>query len=267
MTLRDRIGFDASGTKLEDALAWAAANEIFFVDFNADRGPNHMDAWTKERVRSARETCDRNGIQIGLHTLSAVNVAEFSPHVSRGVDEYLRASVDLANNLGCNWTIVHAGYHFSSDETDRRKTALERLKRIVQYAGDTGARLILENLNREPGHAEIHYMAHTVEECRYFFDAIPPEQLGWAFTANHSNLVPEGIAGFLDAFGIERIVEVRLADNTGEYEIHMNPGEGNIDFKSLFQRLESAGYQGHYSMAFGTLEDKLRARDIFVGLV
>jgi hypothetical protein len=31
------------------------------------------------------------------------------------------------------------------------------------------------------------------------------------------------VGGFLDAFGVERIGEVRLADNTGEYEIHLPP--------------------------------------------
>jgi sugar phosphate isomerase/epimerase len=80
---------------------------------------------------------------------------------------------------------------------------------------------------------------------------------------NHAHLVPEDVDGFLDAFGIERIGEVRLADNTGEREVHLNPGEGNIDFRTVFDRLESAGYAGFYSMAFGGLSDKLAARELF----
>ena len=54
--------------------------------------------------------------------------------------------------------------------------------------------------------------------------------------------------------------EVRLADNTGEYEVHLVPGEGTIDFKALFNRLESTGYTQHYSMAFGSDDEKLVAR-------
>jgi sugar phosphate isomerase/epimerase len=266
MTLRDRIGFDAGTTKLEDALKWAADNQFYFLDFNADIGPNHMDSWSRERIRSVRDFCHNNGIAIGLHTLSAVNVAEFSPYVSRGVDEYLRASIDLANNLECHWTIVHAGYNFSGDVENRKKASLERLERTAKYAADTGARILLENLNLEPGHAEVHYMAHTVEECNDYFDAMPPGRLGWAFTVNHSNLVPEGAAGFLSAFGVERIGEVRLADNTGEYEVHMIPGEGNIDFHSVLGSLESSGYTGHYSMAYGSPEQKIASRDWLVSL-
>ena len=263
MNLRDRIGFEAGGTRLEDALEWAVAHGFHYVDFNADTGPNHLEAWDKERVSAIRHTCDRHGIHLGLHTLSGVNVAEFSPYVSRGVDEYLRANVDLSKRMGCEWVIVHAGYHFSASLEERKRASLARLERITEYAERAGARLLLENLNREPDLAEVHYLAHNVEECRHYFEAIQSEHLGWAFTVNHAHLVPEGIDGHLDAFGIDRLGEVRLADSTGEYEIHLLPGQGSIDFEAAFRRIESAGYLGHYMMAFGSLDDKLAARETF----
>jgi len=262
-SLRDRIGYDAGGAHLEDALAWAAANALHYVDFNADRGPNHLAAWSDARIQAVRETCARHAIHLGLHTLSAVNVAEYSPFVGEAVDAYLRANIDFAMRLGCEWIIVHGGYHFGDVEA-RKAASLERLQRAVAHAERAGARLLLENLNFEPNAAEVHYLAHTVEECRSYFDAIASAHFGWAFTVNHAHLVPEGIHGFLDAFGIDRIGEVRLADNLGDREVHLNPGEGNIDFGSLFRRLESSGYRGHYAMAFGSPADKLAAREFFV---
>ena len=79
--------------------------------------------------------------------------------------------------MGCEWLVVHGGYHFSSDVDARMAASLERLKRTVEYAENAGARLLLENLNFEPNDAEIHYLAHTVDECRYYFDAISSAQL------------------------------------------------------------------------------------------
>ena len=187
--------------------------------------------------------------------------------VSEGVDRYLEANVDLAVRLGCEWVVVHAGFHFSAAQCARREAALERLKRLTGYAEDRGARLLLENLNREPDLAEVYYQAFDIEECRYFFDAISSDAFGWAFTVNHANLVPEKSGGFLDEFGIGRIGEVRLADNTGEYEVHLLPGEGNIDFRSVLGRIEAAGYVGHYSMAFGPDAEKVAAREGLAGLV
>lgn len=263
VSVRDRMGYDAGGTRLEDALAWAAANDFHYLDFNADRAANHLQSWSDERVKAVRTTCERHEIHLGLHTASAVNVAELSPFVSEAVDAYLRANIDLAQQLGCEWLVVHAGYHFSSDVEARKTAGLDRLKHTVAYAEKAAARLLLENLNFEPHDAEIHYLAHNVEECRYYFEAMTSPYLGWAFTVNHANLVPEGIDGFLDAFGVGRIGEVRLADNLGDKEVHLNPGEGNIDFVSMFTRLEASGYQGHYMMAFGNQRDKLEAREFF----
>jgi len=259
--LRDRIGYDAGATPLEQALDWGARHGFHHVDFNADSGENHLDRWSADRVRAVRATCERHGIALGLHTQSSVNVAEVAPRVAEAVDEYLRANVDLATRLQCGWVVVHAGFHFSSNLAARQAAALDRLRRLTEHAERVGAYLVLENLNREPEHAEVRYLGHTVEECRPFFDAIASPAFGWAFTVNHAHLVPEGIDGFLDAFGVSRIGEVRLADNTGEYEIHLNPGQGTIDFTAMFARLEGAGYRRHYTMAFGTLDDKLAARD------
>jgi sugar phosphate isomerase/epimerase len=267
MNFRDGLGFDAGGTRLEDALTWAAVHGFHYVDFNADRQPNRLDMWDTARCQTIREQCARHHIQIGLHTMSGVNVAEFSPYVSDAVDAYLQANIALAQRLGCPWMIVHAGYHFSSQVEARQEAALAHLQRAVAHAEQAGVRLLLENMNFEPADAEVHYLGHTVAECRYYFDAIASAHFGWAFTVNHAHLVPEGVGGFLDAFGPTRIGEVRLADNLGDKEEHLKPGEGNIDFTTLLQRLESSGYAHHYMMAFGTQADLLAGRDYLAACV
>ena len=265
MTLLDRIGFDSGGTKLEDSLDTAVAHGFHYLDFSAESGPNRLDSWSQERANAVREICGRSDIRLSLHTSSGVNVAELAPFVGDAVARYLRAYIDLAGLLACEGVVVHGGYHFSSQLEARKMASVERLKRAVEYAERQGAVLFLENLNFEPDDAEVHYLAHNVEECRLYFAAIPSGHLGWAYTVNHANLVPEGINGFLDAFGVDRIGEVRLADNLGDKEVHLKPGQGNIDFEAGFRRLESAGYRKFYTMAFGSLEDKLEARKRFGG--
>ena len=81
---------------------------------------------------------------------------------------------------------------------------LERLQRVVAHAESQGALVLLENLNKEPDAAEIHYLAHTVEEWRYYFDHITSPSFRLSFTANHAHLVPEGIAGFVEYQAIVR---------------------------------------------------------------
>ncbi len=265
MNIRDRIGVDI-GRKLsvEDAVRWAIDHDVTYIDCQIDVAPNALETFDAARCRPIREQCEEYGIRLGLHTLSSVNVAEFSPFVGEAVDRYLMAYVDAYVLLGAKWMVVHAGYHFSDDVTMRMQVGLERLKRIVGYAEEKGARILLENLNREPVRAEVHYLAHNLEETLYYFDRIDSPNLGWSFTINHATLVPEGIAGFLDGGPTGRLGEVRMADNNGEYEVHMQPGDGIIDWTDMFRRVEATGFAAHYMNAFGSLDDMLRGREFQV---
>jgi sugar phosphate isomerase/epimerase len=267
MTLRERIGIDLGGkVRLEAGLAWAAEHGFRYVDICVDNAPNEIGSFDDARAKGVRDPLDRHGIHLGLHTLSAVNVAETSPFLRDAVDEYLRSYVDLSKRLGAEWIIVHAGYHFTSDFERRKEAALDRLRRIADHAEGAGARLLLENMNPEPEDAEVCYLGHDVAECRYFFDNLSSPALGWAFTVNHAHMLPEGIARFAELFDLKRCGEVRIADNKGDKEEHLRPGEGTIDFRAMFDQLERAGYDRHYMMAFGSIEDMRAGRETLIRL-
>jgi sugar phosphate isomerase/epimerase len=268
MTLRDRIGVDV-GRKLplEDAVTWAAEHRVRFIDVQLDTGANALGTIDAARASLVRAGCERHGIRLGLHTASAVNVAEVAPFVGDAVDRYLEAYVDAASLLGAGWIVVHAGFHFTSDRDERMRAGLERLTRLADYAERSGALILLENLNKEPKQAEVHYLAHTVEEWRFYVDRIHSPAFRLSFTANHAHLVPEGVAGFVDALDFARVHEVRLADCLRNgHEVHLRPGEGDLDFADMFRRVEATGFRGHYMNAFGSLDDMLAGRDDLVRL-
>jgi sugar phosphate isomerase/epimerase len=267
VTLRERIGIDFGGkVMLEEGLAWAAKNAFHYVDVCVDNAPNALGSFDAARVDGLRGLLDRHGIHLGLHTLSAVNIAETSPYISDAVDAYLQRYVELAVSLGAEWIVVHAGYHFTADFEVRKAAALERLKRAGELAERVGTRLLLENMNPEPADAEVRYLAHDVAECRYYFDQLTSPAIGWAYTVNHAHMLPEGIAGFTPLFDLGRCGEVRLADNRGGKEEHLYPGKGTIDFRAMFDQIEGAGYQGHYMLAFGSIEDMRTGRDALLRL-
>lgn len=262
-TLKDRIGVDlGQRNKIEDGLAAAVEHGIKYLDLKIDVAPNAIETLTPERIRGIRETCDRHGIHVGIHTMSAVNMAEVAPHVRDGVDRYLWGHMDACRKLGGEWMVIHAGYHFTSDVQMRMEAGLERIQRMVEHAEKIGLTLLLENMNWEPDDAEVHYLAHNVEETRYYFDRLDSTNLRWAFTANHAHIVEDGVEGFLAAFDITRCDEVRLADcwRNGKEE-HLRPGEGDFDFPGLFRRLDELGFKGHYMNAFGTLQDMIDGRE------
>ena len=117
---------------------------------------------------------------------------------------------------------------------------------------------------QEPGEAEVHYLAHTLEEWQYYWDIESP-CFRLCFTANHAHLVPEGIEGFVGALDFRRVGEVRLADTwRNGHEVHLKPGDGDVDFGAMFALIEGKGYRGTYTNAFTSLEDMLAGRDYLV---
>ncbi len=264
-SIKNRFGFDAPKQKpIEASIRWAADNGFGYIDFQADVPPNDIASFDATRVQTVRQLCETHAISIGIHPSSAINNAEYVPILSEAVDSYLEANLELARRLGCGWLIGHGGYHFGDIE-QRRTTAVQRIQRLVDKAERLGIVIFFENHNREPELAEMHYIPHNIEETRWFFDAISSPYLKWAFNVAHGHLVPEGWQGFLDAFGVQNIGQVRLNDNTGSHEVHLVPGEGTIDFAALFAQLNARDYDSWFSLGFGNDADKVSVRDWLAG--
>jgi len=264
--LFDRIGVDINQKlPLETAVEWAVEHEVPYIDLCLDQTPELLQKGSS-RWRKARTQLEKAGIRLGLHTLSAVNIAETSPYVSEATDGYLAAYMSAAQHLGAGWIVVHGGYHFGSDKKPRMDAAVARIARAAKAAEKRKVKLLLENLNPEPERAEVHYLCADLEECRYYFDRLDSPALGWSFTVNHAHIQPNDITQFMKGLDMKRCGEVRLADCRGTHEEHLRPGEGTIDFPDMFAAIEKSGYRGHYMQAFGSLDDMLKGRQTLADL-
>ena len=266
MAFIDRIGIDV-GRKLsvEDAIAWAGRHGVKAIDVQTDIAPNALESFDDARCARVLEACERLGVSIALHTLSAVNVAEISPILRDATDQYLAAYVSLAARLKAKWVIVHGGYHFTADTKLRQEAAISRLARTAERAEKAGVQLLLENLNGEPERAEVHYMPDTLADTQSFLQLLTSPNVKWSFTINHAHYDPLGIKGWVERMDMRRCGEVRVADNNGLYELHMHPGTGTVDFVEMFRLIEGAGYRGPYTCGWGTLEQMLEGRIYLAG--
>src|SRR6202048_129111 len=131
MSLRDRIGIDVGRRlRLEEALEGAAEHEVRWIDIPLDAGAHALRSFEDTRAAGVRRACERYGVHLGLHTASAVNVAELAPYVGDAVERYLEAYVEIAPRLGAEWIVMHAGFHFTSDKERRVAAGLGRLTRV-----------------------------------------------------------------------------------------------------------------------------------------
>ena len=103
MSLHDRIGIDVGRRlKLEDAIEWAAQRDVRWIDIQLDSGANALNTFDDLRAAGVRRACERHSVHLGLHTASAVNVAEMAPYVGAAVERYLEAYVESRHGWAPN---------------------------------------------------------------------------------------------------------------------------------------------------------------------
>ncbi|MFO7636103.1 MAG: sugar phosphate isomerase/epimerase [Clostridia bacterium] len=127
---------------------------------------------------------------------------------------------------------------------------VERIRRIVERAGEKGVTIALENL-RKP-----EYMG-------YVFERIDSDHLRFCYDSGHENCF-QGQKGLLRTYG-DRLTCLHLHDNDGTADQHLLPGEGTIPWAQVTADLAWLGYGGSISLevtnAFSEVHRDMPAED------
>jgi sugar phosphate isomerase/epimerase len=238
-----QIGYAASSGPVERYFPLARRQSVAWLEFSCQNPVNFPQTFDRARVRRVRSLIERSGVRCGLHSASFVNTAEIMPTVRKAVEAHLREYVDLTVALGCEYLVVHCGFHFSAYLTTVRAALYETMARCVDYGQRRRIPLVIENVNPLPGDSEFQYLGVTVEEFHALFDRIRSPYLGLALDVAHSELVPGGTVSFVRAFG-ERIHSAQLSDNRGRVDEHLTIGEGTIDFRQVLGALGRIRFTG-----------------------
>jgi sugar phosphate isomerase/epimerase len=94
---------------------------VRYTDIRLGDTGNEFRTFDDARIAVVRRAADAAGLHVGLHTLSAVNMAETAPYLREAVDEYIESYIDICARLGAGWIVMHGGFHFTGDY--RRRVA------------------------------------------------------------------------------------------------------------------------------------------------
>jgi sugar phosphate isomerase/epimerase len=238
-----QIGYAASSGPVERYFPLARRQSLSWLEFSCQNPVNFPQTFDRARIRRVRSLMERSGIRCGLHSASFVNTAEIMPTVRKAAEAHLREYVDLTVALGCEYLVVHCGFHFSAYLATVRAALYETMARCVEYGQRRRVPLVIENMNPLPRDSEFQYLGVTVDELRALFDRIRSPYLGLALDVAHSELVPGGTVSFVRALG-ERIHSVQLSDNRGRVDEHLAIGKGTIDFVRVLGALERIRFTG-----------------------
>ena len=238
-----QIGYAASSGPVERYFPLARRQSLSWLEFSCQNPVNFPQTFDRTRTRRVRSLVDRSGVRCGLHSASFVNTAEIMPTVRKAAEAHLREYVDLTVALGCEYLVVHCGFHFSAYLKTVRAALYETMARCVEYGERRRVPLVIENMNPLPGDSEFQYLGVAVEEFQALFDRIRSPYLGLALDVAHSELVRGGTVSFVRAFGA-RIHSAQLSDNRGRVDEHMTIAPGRSTSARVLGALSRIGFSG-----------------------
>ncbi len=206
--------------------------------------------WETEGDNSPEERFDM-ALRAGLHVVTAHFQTETTPAAwteGEAGDAYERtliAALRACAERGIKHLVVHTTKKFITPPYNM--TGVRRFRRAAEAAEQYQVNIALEN-------------TRFLNYNQYLYEHIPSERLRFCFDCGHANCFTPA-QDPLALFG-DKLVTMHLHDNHGAAsgDEHMMPGEGNIDFAALMQRLSQ------YHPAAYNLESFYSPRDREEGL-
>jgi protein FrlC len=160
---------------------------------------------------------------------------------------YLKLSMDMAKEMGADFTLVscgHAGYLATTQEIWNR--LIRSLQELTDYAEKIRHKIVVEALT--PYESNVCKSANDLAEI---FRLIPSDCL-----LGMCDLVPpyvqqESILSYFDKLG-EKMHHMHVIDSDGTSDTHLMPGEGKIPLKELMDELKEMHYQGTMTLELVT---------------
>jgi sugar phosphate isomerase/epimerase len=257
-------------TPLQEIIRWAgkAGFRALELSANPPRGgqarPNELDvlALGPKEAAALREACEAQGIEISCLTYCDNNLAADEAR-RREVHAHLRRVIDAAALLGVRVVSTFVGRDEHLPLAENVQLAATVLPPLLDYAGERGVRLAIENwpgvgLQCEGLIGNIFMSPVVWEEL---FSLLPHENFGLNFDPSH--LYWQGI-DYLQAARTfaKRIFHVHIKDTeilTGELQRggsllprrwyrYRLPGYGAIQWPQFISTLREGGYDGALSI-------------------
>lgn len=214
-----------------------------FREIEVCSSPRHLDY---HNVAEVRRAADRMR-ELGLHPVSfhapfaeRIDITSFSqPLREAAVQELLRAC-EAAALLGCAQVVLHPGPEREgrppeSEFLQHMHHAAESLNLVAARCCELGVQLLLENMLA-------HLLFGHVRDMMYLLGEISTCNVGTCLDTGHAHLAREMDLVIQKLSGHLKLVHIN--DNRGDWDAHLPPGEGTIDWPAVIQQLRRNDFHG-----------------------
>jgi D-psicose/D-tagatose/L-ribulose 3-epimerase len=164
--------------------------------------------------------------------------AAHMPDYPEAARDFLHLALDKVAELGADMLTGvlygHLGYLTGAQPTEReRATCAETLRDVAGYAKERGITLGIEPVNRYET-----YLFNTIGDTLELIDAIGADNVILHGDTYHMNIEEPGFAKPIRQAG-KRLTYLHCSESDRGV-----PGQGNVNWESLFAALAEVGYQG-----------------------
>ncbi|MBU4260937.1 MAG: sugar phosphate isomerase/epimerase [Proteobacteria bacterium] len=158
--------------------------------------------------------------------------------------DYTKKCIELGHLLGAGTVSVTSGCMLPGIWPEQSLELLrESLREIVSFAQQYHIRIGIEY---EPG-----LLISCVEELVSFLGVFDSPLLGANLDLGHSHVLGEDHVEVISSLG-EKIFHIHLEDISRRKHYHLIPGQGDMDFSSIFTALAKQQYKGYITVELYT---------------
>jgi len=221
----------------------------------AEAGAEGVEFWrwdNKEDLDGIRKVADECGVKIVAHTGSPSNNL-VNPDNKKDYIEGLRKGIEVAKKLGCSTLLQTTGNELKDvPRAEQHRSIVEHLKEAAPIVEDAGVVLVLEPLNTLVDHKG-YYLDSTAEAVEILQEVNSPN-VKLLYDIYHMQIMEGNIIQTIEK-NISLIGHFHIADVPGRHE----PGTGELNYGSIFRKIDELGYDGFVGMEFKPLGDHLEA--------
>jgi sugar phosphate isomerase/epimerase len=244
-----KLGFNVYNSTLENMLDYSLENNLSHIEVNLSKSHSSVESFDQKRIKYLKQRTSELEIDISFHLPSQINIADNIARLSRKNIRYISKTIELANEMGVKYINSHLGFFFWFPVSRwQRDKALVRfvknLEMIVQICEEKKVHLAFENVTPLPEGSEHYLLGDNLEDFKFIFEEIQSPWIKFCLDTGHANIA-EGVNNYIDEFS-EKLIAVHYHDNDGSDDSHKLVGEGNIDWKVFWEKLDSINFKGPF---------------------
>lgn len=226
---------------LEDAIDHVADAGFDSIEIGAaspHAWPPYMD---ENRIQEIRGRLEQNNLTVSsicpaLGGGPGANPASPLEEEREAALNHYLGCLDVAEALDSEIVIWVGGWHLEGQRyEDAWKNSREVLEEVVTEAEKRNKTIAIE-----ANPADVN-LIETPHDQRQLLEEVDSANAGAMIDTAHAVYRGESPAAYVDEIGDE-LIHLHLADTD-----RLPPGEGELSFRPLFEKLDDIGYDGHYT--------------------